>query len=82
MLDNNIKSDDVYRIIIETDNSILKEINLFDYYEGKQIPAGKKSLAYSLVYRSDDRTLTEEDINPIHEKIIANLKNKLGAVLR
>ena len=72
----------VYRIIRDTDNSILKEIILFDYYEGKQIPDGKKSLAYSLVYRADERTLAEEDINPIHEKIIANLKNKLGAVLR
>ena len=52
------------------------------YYEGKQIPDGKKSLAYSLVYRTDERTLTEEDINPIHEKVIANLRDKLGAVLR
>ena len=82
VLDNNIKSDDVYRIIRDTDNSILKEIILFDYYEGKQIPDGKKSLAYSLVYRTDERTLTEEDINPIHEKVIANLRDKLGAVLR
>lgn len=82
MLDNHIKAEDVYKIIRETDNSILKEINLFDYYEGKQIPAGKKSLAYSLVYRLDERTLTEEDINPIHEKVIKNLKDKLGAVLR
>src|SRR3989338_2333195 len=82
VLDNNIKSDDVYRIIRETDNLILKEIILFDYYEGKQIPDGKKSLAYSLVYRTDERTLTEEDINPIHEKVIANLRDKLGAVLR
>ncbi len=82
VLDNHIKAEDVYKIIRETDNSILKEINLFDYYEGKQIPAGKKSLAYSLVYRLDERTLTEEDINPIHEKVIKNLKDKLGAVLR
>jgi len=82
VLDNNIKSDDVYRIIRDTDNSILKEIILFNYYEGKQIPDGKKSLAYSLVYRTDERTLTEEDINPIHEKVIANLRDKLGAVLR
>ncbi len=82
VLDSNIISDEVYKVIRETDHSLLKEIILFDYYEGKQIPAGKKNLAYSLVYRSDDRTLTDEDINPIHEKIIANLKDKLGAVLR
>ena len=82
VLDNHIKSEDVYKIIRETDNLILKEINLFDYYEGRQIPVGKKSLAYSLVYRTDERTLTEEDINPIHEKVIANLRDKLGAVLR
>ncbi len=82
VLDNNIKSDDVYMIIRDTDNSILKEIILFDYYEGKQIPDGKKSLAYSLIYRSDDRTLTDDDVNPIHEKIIKSLNDKLGAVLR
>jgi phenylalanyl-tRNA synthetase beta chain len=82
VLNSNIKSDDVYRIIRDTDNSILKEIILFDYYEGKQIPAGKKSLAYSVVYRSDDRTLTDEDVNPVHEKVIKNLKDKLGAELR
>src|SRR3989338_831441 len=82
VLDSHIKSKDVYQVIRETDNLILKEIILFDYYEGKQIPDGKKSLAYSLVYRTDERTLTEEDINPIHEKVIANLRDKLGAVLR
>ena len=82
VLNSNIKSDNVYRIIRDTDNSILKEIILFDYYEGKQIPAGKKSLAYSLVYRSDDRTLTDDDVNPVHEKIVANLRDKLEAELR
>ncbi|MBI5750139.1 MAG: phenylalanine--tRNA ligase subunit beta [Nitrospinae bacterium] len=82
VLNNNIKSDDVYRSIRDTDNSILKEIILFDYYEGKQIPDGKKSLAYSIVYRADDRTLTDDDVNPLHEKIIKNLKYKFGAVLR
>ena len=82
VLNSNIKSDNVYRIIRDTDNSILKEIILFDYYEGKQIPAGKKSLAYSVVYRSDDRTLTDEDVNPVHEKIVANLRDKVGAELR
>jgi phenylalanyl-tRNA synthetase beta chain len=82
VLDSNIISDEVYKVIRETDYSLLKEIILFDYYEGKQIPAGKKSLAYSLVYRSEDRTLTDEDINPIHEKIINKLRDKFGAVLR
>lgn len=82
VVDSNIRSEDIYEVIRETDYSILKEIVLFDYYEGKQIPAGKKSLAYSLVYRSDDRTLIDEDINPIHEKVIANLRDELGAFLR
>jgi phenylalanyl-tRNA synthetase beta chain len=82
ILDSQIRSVDIEKVIRETDQSILKEIILFDYYEGKQIPAGKKSLAYSLVYRSDERTLTDEDVNPIHEKIITALKENLGAVLR
>lgn len=82
ILDSVIKSEDVCRAIRNTDDSILKEIILFDYYEGNQIPAGKKSLAYSLIYRTDDRTLTDDDVNPLHEKIIKNLKDKLGAELR
>jgi phenylalanyl-tRNA synthetase beta chain len=54
----------------------------FDLYEGKQVPAGKKSLAFRVVYLSPDRTLTDEEAGKVHQQIIERLGQELGAVLR
>ena len=51
-------------------------------YKGKQIAEGKKSIAYAIVYRRDDKTLTDEEVNKVHEKILRSLEHKLGAELR
>ena len=51
-------------------------------YEGKNIPEGKRSIAYSLSFGANDRTLTDEEINNIMNKVIENLQNKMGAELR
>jgi phenylalanyl-tRNA synthetase beta chain len=61
---------------------LIKTVNLFDVYKGKQIPANMRSLAYSIEYYSTDRTLTDEEVDQIHEKIIAVLDKKFGAELR
>ena len=53
---------------------ILESVDLFDVYQGSQIEAGKKSVAYSLKFRAADRTLSDEDIDPALEKIFAKLK--------
>ncbi|MDI6808309.1 MAG: phenylalanine--tRNA ligase subunit beta [Candidatus Eisenbacteria bacterium] len=60
----------------------LKELKLFDVYEGKEIPKGKKSLAYSLFFRSNERTLSDEDANSEVERIVKELRDRKGAVLR
>ncbi len=60
---------------------ILENIRLFDVYTGAQVPEGKKSVAYSIVYRAADRTLTDEEINRIMDKTISALQ-KRGAQLR
>ncbi len=60
---------------------LLEEINLFDVYQGAQIPSGKKSVAYNIVLRSADATLTEEEVSRCMEKIIRNLEAE-GAILR
>lgn len=57
-------------------------MTLFDVYEGKQIPEGKKSVAYNAVYRSAEQTLTDNDINKVFDRIVKTLERELGAVLR
>ncbi|MDR1068518.1 MAG: phenylalanine--tRNA ligase subunit beta [Clostridiales Family XIII bacterium] len=61
---------------------MLESIKLFDIYRGKQAGDGKKSLAFSLVYRAQDRTLTDEDVAAVHGAMLAGLAAKTGAVLR
>ncbi len=62
--------------------SLVSQVDLFDVYSGEQVPPGKKSLAYRVVYRSPTHTLTDEEVNKIQEKIISKLSKELGAVLR
>jgi phenylalanyl-tRNA synthetase beta chain len=61
---------------------LVSEVILFDVYSGKQVAAGKKSLAYRLVYQSPDQTLTDETVNKVQEQILAKLTKELGATLR
>jgi len=69
-------------IIRQSSGKILEEIKLFDVYKGKQVPEGMKSVAYSITFRAEDRTLTDDDVNKVMDKILNNLKEKLGAQLR
>ena len=61
---------------------LVENVNLFDVYKGKQVPAGKKSVAYAIVYRDDAKTLTDKDVNKVHDKILRALEHTLGAELR
>ncbi|MDP3013683.1 MAG: hypothetical protein Q8M92_05530, partial [Candidatus Subteraquimicrobiales bacterium] len=82
VVDEKISSEEVKKVILKWGTALLKEIRLFDLYTGKQVAAGKKSLAYTLTYCADDRTLTSEEVNQIHEKIIGKLKEELRAEIR
>ncbi len=62
--------------------SLISEIELFDVYSGKQVAAGKKSLAYRLIYQSPDQTLTDETVNKVQERVLTRLTKELGAALR
>ncbi|PLX41191.1 MAG: hypothetical protein C0608_06930 [Deltaproteobacteria bacterium] len=55
---------------------------LFDLYKGKNIPEGMQSIAIRITYRSGERTLTEEEVAEMQEKVVAELSGKLGARLR
>lgn len=82
-----VVSDDVTAKTLEDlirncSEGLLEEVVLFDIYKGKQVADGYKSMAYSLRFRSFDRTLTDEEVNLIMNNIIEQLKDKVGAVLR
>jgi phenylalanyl-tRNA synthetase beta chain len=57
-------------------------VRLFDVYRGSPLPEGKKSLAYSIAYRAPDRTLTDEEVNSLHERLVGMLRERLGVELR
>ena len=61
---------------------LLDSVTLFDQYIGKGVPEGLRSLAFRLVYRASDRTLTDVDINPVHQKVRDLLEEKFQATLR
>ena len=61
---------------------LLRGVKLFDIYRGVGVPEGKKSLAFSLELRADDRTLTDADSEAVVTKVLAALADKLGATLR
>lgn len=82
VVNDNILAFDVEKLIKKTGGEILEKVTLFDLYRGAQIPLGEKSLAYSLRYRSKEKTLTDEDVNKIHSEIIKILKKEFGANLR
>ena len=69
-------------IIKANGEDILEGYKLFDVYKGSQIAEGYKSIAYSITYRSKDKTLTDEDVNKVHHNIIRELEEKLDAKLR
>lgn len=81
LCDADIPVGDLEKAITNGGGRLLEKIELFDVYQGSQIPEGKKSVAYSVWLRSADGTLTDAQIDEVNNKIIANLK-KLGAELR
>jgi phenylalanyl-tRNA synthetase beta chain len=73
---------EVERAIRAIPNPHLKRVTLFDLYTGEQVGAGRKSLAYALLYQADDRTLTDTEVNAMHGEVVARLRQALGAEVR
>jgi len=82
LLKNGIKIEDVLFAVRKQAERLLKEVAVVDFYKGKQIPSGYKGLTISCLYRSDERTLTEEEVNPLHSAILTVLQEKFSAQLR
>ena len=72
----------IYDLIFSMKNNIIDQVQLFDVYKGDQVGEGKKSLAYAVHYLSRERTLTSEEIDSLHQKIIDRLGKDLGAEIR
>ncbi|PLS67925.1 MAG: phenylalanine--tRNA ligase subunit beta [Cyanobacteria bacterium M5B4] len=73
---------EIKRSIVLTAGSLLENVSLFDEYKGEGVPEGHRSLAFRLVYRLPDRTLTDEDVNPVHQKVRDMLEEKFSVILR
>ena len=69
-------------VIRASAGKLLRDVRLFDIYRGTGIPEGKKSMAFSLELRSDDRTLTDADSEAVMSKVLAAVAGKLDAQLR
>ncbi len=82
LLDDSISFDAIYNIARQTEKSLLKDISLFDVYQGKNLPEGKKSYAVSFTIQDNTKTLTDVQIDKIMGKLQKNLETELGASLR
>lgn len=82
LVDEDMAVGRIEEIIKKYGKSILEDVRLFDVYRGKQVEEGKKSVAFNLIYRDKDKTLTDEEVTSVHGKVLEALKEKLNAVLR
>ncbi|TDE49875.1 phenylalanine--tRNA ligase subunit beta [Flavobacterium sp. GT3P67] len=82
LIDQNVTYDSIYNIARQTEKALLKDINLFDVYEGKNLPEGKKSYALSFTIQDSSKTLTDTQIDKIMSKLQNNFETELGASLR
>jgi phenylalanyl-tRNA synthetase beta chain len=82
LIDDNITFESIDTIARKTEKQLLKSVNLFDVYQGKNLPKGKKSYAVSFMLQDEKKTLTDKQIDKIMKKLLANFERELGAELR
>ena len=82
VVDKGVEATAVEAVIRRAGGFLLNEVQLFDLYEGSQLPAGKKSLAYHLTFQAPDKTLTDKNVSKNRQRILRQLQHQLGATLR
>ena len=82
LLDKEVSFSEVYNIAFQTERNLLKDVDLFDVYEGDKLPEGKKSYAVSFVIQDDSKTLTDKQIEKVMQKMQESLEKNLKATLR
>lgn len=82
VVEEDVSAQSVEDLMRKAGGDLLTDVRLFDLYQGEQVQSGNKSLAYALVYQAPDRTLTDEEVASIRNRILEQLKSELGAKLR
>ena len=82
LIDNAVTMEQIEAVVRESERRLLKGVTLFDVYEGKNLPEGKKSYAIAITIQDDEKTLQDKQIEAVMNKIITNLEKRLGASLR
>jgi phenylalanyl-tRNA synthetase beta chain len=82
LIDRNVSFETLKNISLKTERSLLKEVTVFDVYQGDKLPADKKSYALSFVLQDDEKTLNDKQIDAIMQKLILNLEKEAGATIR
>lgn len=82
LVKDEVTSYQIEEVVKRIGGSLLESVKMFDMYKGKQITEGYKSVAYALVFRAEDRTLVDEEVNKIFNKILKTLEEEIGAQLR
>ncbi len=82
LIDKSVKFDQLKQIALKTERQLLKDINVFDVYEGSKLPEGKKSYALSFILQDEEKTLTDKQIDGIMQKLIYNFEKETGAEVR
>ena len=82
LVDKSVEFAQIESIAYQTERKLLKEVSLFDVYEGKNLPAGKKSYAVNFILQDEQKTMGDKQIDAIMQKLIQNLTKQLGAELR
>lgn len=82
VIDEDIPASEIKEIIRDFPSELIEEVWVFDYYKGANIPKGKKSLAFSIIYRSKQRTLTDEEVEKLHSSVVEHIMKITGGELR
>ncbi|WP_338788959.1 phenylalanine--tRNA ligase subunit beta [Metabacillus sp. FJAT-53654] len=82
VVNKDVVAGEIEQIITEAGGKMLKNVSVFDLYEGDRLEEGKKSVAFSLRYFDPERTLTDEDVTKAHDKVLKAVEEKVGATLR
>ena len=82
LIDSDVEFEQIEQIARQSEKKLLKKVELFDVYQGKNLPEGKKSYAVNFIIQDEGKTLNDKQIDAIMSKLIHNLKSKLGAELR
>ena len=82
LIDESVNYDQLEKIAYKSNNSLLKQVNVFDVYQGDKIEKGKKSYALSFILQDENKTLTDEEIDSVMQSLILNFEKEAGAILR